>query len=217
MKIIPENTNNQREKNCLGHMGPWLAKAEFTELAEHLGGQQTPVSIKLPPMTLNPTDERAIKLIEKMFSDLLPHFISDYVNINLDEPFGLGSGTPFELDYQYDEMLKWIEQRKLELDGVQLEIEDADTVVAELANAIRLIKQGSALHRLIFQIDLPDIDSEKSWIKKQKAELLVIIKEFDRLWLLRNRKGGLAASNSKLHKLLGQYDERLQELEAGLA
>jgi len=32
---------------------------------------------------------------------------------------------PFKLDYQYDEMQKWIKQREEELDGVQLDIEDA--------------------------------------------------------------------------------------------
>lgn len=436
-------------QNCLGHMGPWLAKPAFAELAEHPGGQQTPIAIKLPPVTLNPTDKRSIDLVKTMFSDLLPHFSSDYVNINLDEPFGLGagqskaradeigigklyleyaeqvfdivrsygkrtlmwgdiitkheeiipllpkdvtvldwnyegqktfephcklfkengvpfyvcpgtsswsaitgradnmianvsdaaingktygaggfvvtdwgdsghwqpmaasypgyvyaagaswqvdanvgtmeqveqyvsecilrdrsggigklllelgryyhleqstlenmtymsyllnrglstreklesdtavlvkllveiggSGTPFKLDYRYNEMQEWIKQREKELGRVQLQIVDADTVVAELANAIRLIAHGSGLHRYIYRIELPDSEAEGQWLRKLKADLALIIEEFNRLWLQRNRKGGLSESNRNLYKLLGQYDERLRELEAGQA
>src|SRR5699024_7324915 len=46
----------------------------------------------LPPVTLNPIDQRSIQLVEDLFDELLPNFSSYYVNINMDEPFGLGDG-----------------------------------------------------------------------------------------------------------------------------
>jgi hypothetical protein len=125
-----------------------------------------------------------------------------------------GSGTPFKLDYRYNEMQEWIKRREEELGRVQLQIADADTVVAELANAIRLIAHGSGLHRYIYRIELPDSEAEGQWLRKLKADFALIIEEFNRLWLQRNRKGGLSDSNRNLYKLLGQYDERLRELEA---
>jgi hypothetical protein len=434
-------------QNCLGHMGPWLAKPEFRELAEHPDGMPTPVAYKLPPLTLDPTDERSIGLVRNMFGELLPNFSSEYANINMDEPFGLGTGRskpradeigtgrlylefaekvfdvvrehgkrilmwgdivtkheeiipllpkdvtvldwnyeshtsfeahckllsengvpfyvcpgssgwasitgrtenmlaniedaarnglaygagglivtdwgdsghwqtlvtgypayayaagvawgladnegrrdllelyvtermlqdrsgiggglllelgryerferstlenmtyanyllnrnltsreqleaetnrmiqllvviggrgiPFELDYRYDEMLAWLAEREEELAGLKLgALPDGETAVAELANAIRLIRHASGLHRYIFRIGLEDTKAELSWLRLLKEELAFAIGEFERLWRLRNREGGLAASTANLYRLLGQYEERIAELAA---
>lgn len=79
-------------QNCLGHMGDWLATAELADLAEHPGGMTTPFQFAVPPVTLNPIDPRSSKLVEDLFEELLPNFSSPYVNVNMDEPFGLGRG-----------------------------------------------------------------------------------------------------------------------------
>ncbi|MFF2890479.1 family 20 glycosylhydrolase [Paenibacillus sp. NPDC057967] len=432
-------------QNCLGHMGPWLAKPEFADLAEHPGGQETPVSIKLPPLTLNPLDSRSIDLVRTMFGELLPHFTSEYVNVNMDEPFGLGKGQskeraqgvgvgkvymdyaeqvfeiirshgkrtlmwgdiltkhdeiipllpkdvtvldwnyeshtsfeangkllqrhgvpyyvcpgtstwssitgrtdnmltniadaarsgkaygaagmivtdwgdsghwqplvmsypayayaagtgwqteanleqheqleryvtdcmlqddsghagklilelgryinlenstlenmtytnhllnrglstkekllsetdmiikllveiggrgiPFQLDYRSDDMLAWLKEQKDAIGELRLKLGDAEIVSQELAHAISLIEHGSGLHRFIFGLELPDGEAELAWLRNLHSELASIIAEFDRLWLIRNRKGGLEASTRNLHKLLKQYEDRLAELE----
>lgn len=432
-------------QNCFGHMGPWLAKPEFRELAEHPDGMPTPLSFKLPPLTLDPTDERSIALVRKMFDELLPHFSSGYANVNMDEPFGLGTGRskpradeigvgrvylefaekvfeavrkhgkqilmwgdivtkheeiipllpkdvtvldwnyeshtsfeahckllsengvpfyvcpgtsawsaitgrtdnmlaniedaarnglsfgagglivtdwgdsghwqplvasypayayaagsswgvlnnadrhdameqyvsdcmlrdrkdiagglllelgrynrleqstlenmtyasyllnrglstrvkleeetdqiirlfaqiggrgiPFKLDYRYEEMLAWLERREEELSRLKPDLSDGDIVVEELANALRLIRQGAGLHRFIFRIDLPDARSELAWLRALRGELSTAIEEFKRLWLLRNREGGLSASTSNLYRLLGQYEDEIRALE----
>ena len=40
----------------------------------------------------HPIDPRSSKLVEDLFEELLPNFSSPYVNVNMDEPFGLGRG-----------------------------------------------------------------------------------------------------------------------------
>ncbi|SFB58890.1 Glycosyl hydrolase family 20, domain 2 [Cohnella sp. OV330] len=82
-------------QNCLGHMGPWLAKPAFRELAEHPDGMPAPppIPFKIPPLTLNPVDPGSVALAKDLFDELLPNFWSEYANINLDEPFGLGTGA----------------------------------------------------------------------------------------------------------------------------
>lgn len=124
-----------------------------------------------------------------------------------------GRGIPFQLDYHYNEMQIWLVERVAELSRVSLDVADSEVIIAELTNALRLIKHGSGLHRYIFKIDLPDAASEIAWITKLKDDLAVIIEEFNRLWLLRNRNAGLSTSNANLYKLQAQYEERLRELE----
>jgi N-acetyl-beta-hexosaminidase len=430
-------------QNCLGHMWPFLSKPELRELAEHPDGMPTPMSFKLPPTTMNPVDERSAALAKDLFDELLPNFSSGYVNLNMDEPFGLGTGaskeradeigvgqlymeyaeqmfdisrshgkkpmmwgdvlthhpelmsqvpddvtvlhwnydapipyephckalhenniryyvcpgtsgwssiagrtdnmlaniadaarngktygaagvivadwgdgghwqvpsisypgyayaagaswqlnanlnqlealkhhislrmlqdhsgngaellltlgrycrlenctiengtytsyllnhglssqeqlerdtqllpriakllggvgTPFRLDYRYSEIDEWLEARREEIEALELFGSEAPLAKDELMNTLRLIKQGAGLHRYIYHQELADSAAERGWLKQLQLELQTAIDEFERLWLARNREGGLTASTAAFYKLLHQYEERLQE------
>ncbi|WP_052350607.1 beta-N-acetylhexosaminidase [Paenibacillus gorillae] len=125
-------------------------------------------------------------------------------------------GGPFLLDYRYEEMQAWLSSRKQELEQVRLSLPDADTVVEELKLSVAIIEQGVNLHRYVYRIDLPDDTAEQALVVQLKGQLKQIIREFERLWLLRNREGGLARSTKALYKLLGQYEEKLNAFaEAG--
>ncbi|QAY65794.1 beta-N-acetylhexosaminidase [Paenibacillus protaetiae] len=431
-------------QNCLGHMWPWLSKPEFRELAEHPDGMPTPFPFKMPPTTLNPVDARSSALAEELFGELLPNFSSGYVNLNMDEPFGLGTGaskpradeigvgglymeyaeqmfaiarrhgkkplmwgdvlthhpelvkqlpadvtvlhwnydapipyephckmlhehavryyvcpgtsswsslsgrtdnmlaniadaakngkaygaaglvvadwgdaghwqvpsvsypgyayaaavswqteanlermeplehhvshrmlqdrsgkggglllklgryyhlerctienntytsfllnhglssleqleqdtamlpriakllggvgTPFQLDYRYEELASWVRACQEEVLGLDLAGADADTVTDELLNTLRLIHHGARLHRYIHMQHSIDPQAEMLELGELQSELQTIGKEFERLWLARNREGGLASSTAAFRKLLQQYEERQREL-----
>jgi len=81
-----------------------------------------------------------------------------------------------------------------------------------LRNSLRLIEQGAGLHRIIFRQGLEGPNAELDWLEKLSVQLETAISEFKRLWLARNREGGLAASAAPLAKLLGQYEARMKEL-----
>ena len=69
-------------QNSFGHMYTWLKKPEF----HHLGlfeGDET-------PSTLNPLLPESFEFICNLYASLLPYFSSEYVNIGLDEAYGLG-------------------------------------------------------------------------------------------------------------------------------
>ena len=69
-------------QNSFGHMYSWLSKPEF----HHLGlfeGDET-------PSTLNPLLPESFDFVCNLYASLLPHFSSEYVNIGLDEAYGLG-------------------------------------------------------------------------------------------------------------------------------
>ena len=76
-------------QNGFGHMGHWLKKDELKDLAIKREDEK-------PSATINPLDERSLELIDRIYSDLLPYFDSDFLNIGMDEPFELGMGQTKE-------------------------------------------------------------------------------------------------------------------------
>ncbi|MDO5326939.1 MAG: family 20 glycosylhydrolase [Clostridia bacterium] len=69
-------------QNSFGHMYTWLKKPAY----HHLGlfeGDET-------PSTLNPLLPESFEFVKKLYASLLPCFSSEYVNIGLDEAYGLG-------------------------------------------------------------------------------------------------------------------------------
>lgn len=69
-------------QNCLGHMGNWLERDEYRHLAVGAGVEGTG--------TINPLLPESEELVDKIFDSLLPYFKSEYVNVGLDEAYGLG-------------------------------------------------------------------------------------------------------------------------------
>ena len=70
-------------QNSFGHMYTWLKKPEF----HHLGLFEREDEV---PSTLNPLLPESFEFVCNLYASLLPHFSSDYVNIGLDEAYGLG-------------------------------------------------------------------------------------------------------------------------------
>lgn len=78
-------------QNCFGHMAVWLAEKELAHLAVGDGTVKTgTLNILLPE-----TEE----FVERLFDSVLPYFRSEYVNIGLDEAYGLGK-------YQLEEICR---------------------------------------------------------------------------------------------------------------
>ena len=77
--------------NTFGHMTKWLELDEYHDLAECENGYER-IGHHYPASTLNPLDERSIKLAQKIVEDVLSFSKSTIFNINGDEPFELGLG-----------------------------------------------------------------------------------------------------------------------------
>ena len=87
-------------QNCLGHMAPWLARPEYRHLAEYEADLEV-FGRKYPPTTLDAADPGSLELVKRMFEDLLPNFISRWVNVDMDEAFELGKGKNADFAAQY--------------------------------------------------------------------------------------------------------------------
>ncbi|MCR4621192.1 MAG: beta-N-acetylhexosaminidase [Clostridiales bacterium] len=69
-------------QNSFGHMYTWLKKPAFRHLGLYEGDEV--------PSTLNPLLPESFEFMRKLYASLLPNFSSEYVNIGLDEAYGLG-------------------------------------------------------------------------------------------------------------------------------
>lgn len=79
-------------QNSFGHMAPWLNRLEYRDLAVCPEGCLSPWGTWTKNTTLDPQDERSLRLVLKQYDDLLPYFSSSYFNVGLDEPIELGHG-----------------------------------------------------------------------------------------------------------------------------
>lgn len=75
MDLIPN-------QNSFGHLTPWLKHEQFKHLGLYEGDMN--------PDTINPLLDESLEFMDNVYGSLLPHFTSQYVNIGLDEAYGLG-------------------------------------------------------------------------------------------------------------------------------
>lgn len=87
-------------QNVLGHMEKWLEKPQFRGLAECEDGYIFENLFWRPPMTLDPRDERSFDLAKTLLGTLMDTCDSEYINVNMDEPFELGMGKNREAALQ---------------------------------------------------------------------------------------------------------------------
>jgi len=73
-------------QNSFAHLGRWLGNEPYRQLAEDFNY----------PEVLNPADANSIKFLDDLYSQLLPHFSSSYINVGCDETV-LGKGKTKEL------------------------------------------------------------------------------------------------------------------------
>ncbi len=70
-------------QNSFGHFERWLKYPEYKKLAE----------VPAASVSLNPENPDSIKLIEELYSELLPNFSSKQFNVGCDETMQLGKGA----------------------------------------------------------------------------------------------------------------------------
>ena len=78
-------------QNSFGHMAHWLARPEFSHLAESEDGLIVR-GMRFPSTTLDVSDPGSLKLMQKLMEDLLPAFTSESFHVGLDEAFEFGQG-----------------------------------------------------------------------------------------------------------------------------
>lgn len=79
-------------RNGIGHMEQWLKHKAYWNLAENEIITDPAHPILGIRRTLSAVDQSSVNFIDDLYSELLPNFSSDYINIGGDEPYELGTG-----------------------------------------------------------------------------------------------------------------------------
>ncbi len=107
---------------------------------------------------------------------------------------------------QYDAVDADLDAYEARLSGVRSMRIDAELIVAEMRNAIALVRvlSADARARLAVGGALADVGTAER--AELEEALRPVIAEHERLWLLRNRPGGLPDSRAWLERLLDLYE-----------
>ena len=129
-----------------------------------------------------------------LFSILQFHKLDDPEMVNKMKPDGL------------DKAIKQIEKAIAHLDKSKMQFEDADLIKAEFLNAAALLrhacKRGEVMKQLAAGKTKEDLAKE---INELKESMAPIMEEHKRLWLARNRVGGLDESIGYMQRLVDEY------------
>lgn len=92
-------------QNSFGHMACWLEQEQFRHLGLTDGVEAA--------NTLNPMLKESYEFVQGLYESVLPHFRSAYVNIGLDEAYGLGRFQTEEYCKTYGKdrvFMQWLNQ-----------------------------------------------------------------------------------------------------------
>ncbi|MHC4459818.1 MAG: beta-N-acetylhexosaminidase [Planctomycetota bacterium] len=103
----------------------------------------------------------------------------------------------------------YIDKAVLPLRRAKMGRADAQQIIDEVSNAAWLLRHACSLAIARLQTKDGRISNIPQNVRKELAnDLEKIISEHKRLWLLRNRKGGLADSTARMENILELYSER---------
>ncbi|HEY64821.1 MAG TPA: family 20 glycosylhydrolase [Caldilineae bacterium] len=138
---------------------------------------------------------------------LTPHNSSVVTLILLSPSRPFYEGRLAELTVEgLEKTLTYIDQVMAQLPEARMERPDADLIADEFRNAAALLKHGCRLGIARLQADGGEIANIPTDTRESLAEELEgIIEEYKRLWLARNRVGGLEDSVGRMERLLQLY------------
>jgi hexosaminidase len=114
--------------------------------------------------------------------------------------------------YEFKSILSLTGDMGSKLQQVHLHRPDSATIVDEYKNSIRMIQLGAKLKQYNnYHLQQPD-EVNKNLLLEMKSLCTRIITEHQRLWMIRNKRGGLENSYSSFSKLQLQIEDRLNSL-----
>jgi hypothetical protein len=118
--------------------------------------------------------------------------------------------------FQYNELLNYLNGLKQGLNRSDMKCLKADIVLDEYNNAIAFIRVGAMLKNYIGSEHSMSRNEKIKYLESMKEDYSTFLKEHKRLWLSRNKSGGIDRSMEALLQVKLEIDEQLRVLNSGI-
>ena len=116
----------------------------------------------------------------------------------------------------YEELLNYLDALAQELDESDMQNAESRLIKDEFKNAMAFIRLGAALKNYIEKEMGMSRDQKIEYLEKMKAEYATFLVEHRRVWMSRNKSGGIERSMKALLKLESEINDRLRILNSGI-
>ena len=116
----------------------------------------------------------------------------------------------------YKELLNYLDALEQELDESDMQNAESRLIRDEFKNAMTFIRVGAALKYYIEKEMDISRDQTIEYLEKMKTEYLAFLVEHRRVWMSRNKSGGIDRSMKALLKLESEINDRLRILNSGI-
>ena len=152
-----------------------------------------------------------------LYQSILNSFPSTFEHL---APEGLASiiHERFELrhPYQFKELLNYLDELEMQLDNSSMKGPTAEIIKDEYKNAINFIRVGARLKNFIEKEHDLSKDEKIHYLENMQEDYSVFLKEHKRLWMSRNKSGGMDRSMEALLNVEKEINAQLKVLNSSL-
>jgi len=117
--------------------------------------------------------------------------------------------------FQYEALRSYISSLEDSLSLAEMQLPDSLLILDEYTNAIRMIRMGADLKNYVMARNDMENGARIAYLEEMKSLLAEILVEHERLWLTRNRLGGLPRSKQVMLNLQLGIEKELSLLKKG--
>jgi len=202
----------------------WLDKHVFMDDQEKMGSLVLDLGrynqfeeFLMPNMTLTFLVYQ-FGLVDVVMYDAILASTVDFFSELGPEIFGKEQMRKFKTQYeskksfQYTKMMAYLDLLEKDLNNVALKMKDTELVKDEFRNAIRMIRLGAKVKNYLILKYFLTTDERIRLLEEMNELCSLVISEHKRLWLSRNRSGGLDMSMQPMFNLQKQIGDEIARM-----
>ncbi len=118
--------------------------------------------------------------------------------------------------FQYKELLNYLDMLEQKLERTDINATESELIKAEFKNAIAFIRVGAMLKNFIGTETSMSRKEKIQFLEDMKRDYSTFLKEHKRLWMSRNKSGGIDRSMEALFNVEQEINKKLEILNSNL-
>jgi hypothetical protein len=214
------NAGSYNESMILNYLDAFIyedANERMGSYTFELGRYNQFEEILAPNMTLVNLGFQFGFIDQVLYQTILNSFPSTFESL---APEGLASiiQERFKLrhPYQYEELLNYIDDLEQSLDKADMKNPDSDLIKDEFENAMLLIRVGAGLKNYIEHEQDMSRNEKIQYLENMKRDYSIFLEEHKRLWMNRNKGGGIDRSMRALLNVETEINDQIELLNSNM-